>query len=439
MASKDLSLKSFKDVEFGYKLKLSYFVASIIPMVVMTYLYVEYIAPQLGQDGKSATATVIAALLVLSIFLSVMGLMMSNRAAGESIATLKAINNRMDSLLDLTKNFRESFFVDVLLDSIANSAKNILNSEASSILLYDDSGNLRFAHTTGKKAAELKGMIVRPGEGITGWVAMEGKPLLVNDVKDDPRFAGRFDSGSGFSTRSIICVPLVIEGTNIGIIEVVNKLGDEPYTEMDMKILHSLADHAALSIQRSKNYENSHSDFIQVTEILIAAMDFHVPEKKGHARRVARYSVKLAKALGLNDEEQKNIYFGALLHDIGLLKYNQDDYWGLKEFKMHPTLGYEMVRSVSMWQAIAPMVYSHHERYDGEGYPRGLSGQDIPLGARIISVAEVLDTLVSSSSYKPPVAFSEAVAELKNNVGTQFDPNVVEMLAGTFRREDIME
>ncbi|HEX9860335.1 MAG TPA: GAF domain-containing protein, partial [Nitrospirota bacterium] len=179
MASKDLSLKSFKDVEFGYKLKLSYFVASIIPMVVMTYLYVEYIAPQLGQDGKSATATVIAALLVLSIFLSVMGLMMSNRAAGESIATLKAINNRMDSLLDLTKNFRESFFVDVLLDSIANSAKNILNSEASSILLYDDSGNLRFAHTTGKKAAELKGMIVRPGEGITGWVAMEGKPLLV--------------------------------------------------------------------------------------------------------------------------------------------------------------------------------------------------------------------------------------------------------------------
>lgn len=440
MVSKGISVKPLKDIEIGYKLKLSYFVASIIPILVMTYLYLEYIAPELDREhGSGMTAAVIAVLLILSIMLSLLGLMMSNRAAGESIATLKAINNRMDNLLDLTKNFRESFFVDVLLDSIASSAKNILNAEASSILLYDESGNLRFAHTTGRRAEELKGMVVKPGEGITGWVALEGKAIVVNDVSADPRFAERFDQDTGFGTKSIVCVPLIIDGRNIGIIEVVNKLDDKPFNDMDLKILYSLADHAALSIQRSKTYENSHSDFIQVTEILIAAMDFHVPEKKGHSRRVSRYSVKLAKAIGLNDDEQKNIYFGALLHDIGLLKYNQDDYWGMKEFKMHPTLGYDMVKTISMWQPIAPLVFSHHERFDGEGYPRGLAGQDIPLGARIIAVAEVFDTLVSARSYKPAITFTEAVAELKANAGTQFDPGIVDMLAATFRKEDIMD
>lgn len=438
MAKTREAVKSYADVGISHKLKISYFVASIIPILVMTYLYIEYISPEVDKKGESVVAVVIALLLLLTIFLSVMGLLMSNRAASESINTLKMLNSRMDTLLDLTKNFRESFYVDVLLDSIANSAKQILGAQASSILLFDESGNLRFEHTTGEMAGELKGRIVRPGEGITGWAALEGKPVIVNDASKDPRFAGKFDEGLGYKTKSIVCVPLIIDGANIGIIEVVNKKEDD-FTEQDLKILYSLADHAALSIQRSKSYENTHSDFIQITEILINAMDFHVPEKKGHARRVARYAIKLAKALGLNDEEQKNIYFGALLHDIGLLKYNQDDYWGMKEFKMHPTLGYDMIKTVSMWQPMASFVFSHHERYDGGGYPRGLSGQDIPLGARIIAVAEVFDTLVSPRSYKPPISFSEAIAELRANSATQFDPHVVEMFAQTIKKEDLAE
>jgi len=439
MAKKKGPLKSLDEIGIGHKLKLAYFVASIIPIALMTYLYLDYISPQVFKEGQSVTAIIIGVMLVLAIVLSVMGLLMSSKAANESIGTLKKLNSRMDSLLDLTKTFRESYFVDVLLDSVATSATQILGAEASSILLYDESGNLRFEYITGKGAEALKGQIVVPGEGITGWVALEGKAVMVNDVLNDPRFAGKFDQTSGFVTRSILCVPLVIDGKTIGTLEVLNKVGGEPFTEQDQKILYSLADHAAVSIQRSKSYESSHSDFIQVTEILMVAMDYHVPEKKGHARRVARYSVKLAKALGLNDEEQKRIYFGALLHDIGLLKYNQDDYWGLKKFELHPTLGYEMIKPISLWQPVAHFVLSHHERYDGTGYPRGIAGQDIPLGARIIAVAEVFDTLVSARSYKPAVSFAEATAELKNHAGAQFDPHVVDLFIANFKKEDVME
>ena len=440
MAKRESAVKSLEETGIGHRLKLSYFIASVIPIIVMTYLYLTYIAPgSEAKEGGEYVPVVIAVLLVLTIFLSVMGLIMTNKAAGESIGALRKLNNRMDSLLDLTKNFRESFFVDVLLDSVANSATQILNAEASSILLYDETGSLRFEYLTGKRGGAIKGKAVKPGEGITGWVAQEWKPVIVNDVRKDPRFSDKYDGETGFETKSMVCVPLVMDGRNIGILEVLNKKDGESFTEQDMKILFSLADHAALSIHRTKSNEASHSDFVQVTEILMSAMDYHIPEKKGHARRVARYAVKIAKDMGLGEEEQKRIYFGALLHDIGLLKYNQDDYWGLKKFELHPSLGYDMVKSVTIWQPVAPFVMSHHERFDGSGYPRGISGQEIPLGARIIAVAEVFDTLASARSYKPAMSFPEAVGEIRNNSGTQFDPNVVEVFAAGFRKEDVVE
>ncbi len=421
------------------KLKLSYFVASIIPLAVMTYLYLSYISPEMRGRGGLGVSSMIGVLLLLTIFLSVMGLVLTNRAAGESINTLKKLNNRMDALIDLTKSFREGFYVDVLLDSIASSAAKLLNAEASSILLYDDGGALKFVHLFGKGSGVLKGRQVIIGEGITGWVAREGTPVLVNDVHSDPRFSGKYDKETGFKTRSMLCVPLKLEGKIIGILEVLNKKDGEEFSEQDAKILFSLADHAALSIYRTKSNEASHSDFIQVTEILLSAMDYHIPEQKGHARRVARYSVKLAKDMGLNEGEQKKIYFGALLHDIGLLKFGKDEHWGMQKFELHPSLGYDMIKAISIWGPTASLVLSHHERYDGNGYPRGISGTEIPLGARIIGVAEAFDAMISAKSYKPAKSFEEALSELKTNSGTQFDPTVVDVFAANFKKEDVME
>lgn len=438
MAKRGSALKSVDEVGISKKLKISYFVASIIPLVVMTYLYLDYISPQ-TQKQDPLIPIIIAVMLVLTILLSVLGLVMISRTANESIGTLRKLNTRMDSLLDLTKNFREGFYVDVLLDSIANSATQLLNAEASSVLLYDQSGALRFEYLTGSGVYPLKGKAVNPGEGIIGWVAREGKPVVVNDAKADSRFSDRLDKETGFKTRSVACVPLVLDGKSIGLLEVMNKKDGELFTEQDQKILFSLADHAALSIHRAKTSESSHSDFVHVTEILMSAMDHHIPEKKGHARRVARYAVKIAKDLGLDEDEQKRVYFGALLHDIGFLKYNLDDYSGHKKFELHPTLGYDMIKAVSLWQPVAPLVLSHHERFDGGGYPRGISGTEIPLGARIISVAEVFDTLVSAGTYKPAVGFQAALEEIKKSAGTQLDPKVAESFISNFRKEDIVE
>ena len=439
MSLKKPAVQSVQELGISYKLKVSYFVVSIIPIVVMTYLYVSYVMPALEKEGQSDISLVVAGMLVMTIFLSVLGLVLITRAARESINSLAKLNGRMDSLLDLTRGFREGVYVDVLMDTIANSAAQILDAEACAILLHDDSGALRFEYLTDGKASLLKGKAVGPGEGMIGRAAMEGRPVIMNAKAEAPRHKPRPGDATFLNAHSFVSVPLLIEGRKTGAIVVLNKQGDEPFSEHDQKILFSLADHAAVSIQRARGLEASHSDFIQITEILMSAMDHHIPELRGHARRVASYALRLAKEMGLNEEDQKGVYLGAMLHDIGLLKYSQDDYWGMKKFDLHPKLGYDMIKAVSVWRGVAPAVYSHHERFDGTGYPRGIAGQDIPLEARIIAVAEVFDAMVSSRSYKAPLGFDAAVTELKLNSGTQFDPAVVEAFARGFKKEDVMQ
>ena len=122
MARKKSAVQPLQETGISHKLKVSFFIASIVPLAVMTYLYLNYVAPAAEKEGNTAIA-VIGTLLLFTVILSVLGLVLTGRAANESINSLKRLNLRMDSLLDVTKNFRESFYIDVLLDSIASSAE----------------------------------------------------------------------------------------------------------------------------------------------------------------------------------------------------------------------------------------------------------------------------------------------------------------------------
>jgi putative nucleotidyltransferase with HDIG domain len=186
-------------------------------------------------------------------------------------------------------------------------------------------------------------------------------------------------------------------------------------------------------------YEEMKNDFVHVTDILVTSMDNYMPEKKGHARRVARYSIKLAKGLGLTEEDIRKIYFGALLHDIGLLKMDLQEYQDKEKFKLHPTLGADMVRDITQWKDVTSIIRDHHERYDGKGYPAGLSGQEISLGARVIGLAEAFDVMTSRKSYKPSMKFSEVSEEIRTLAGYQFDPQVAQVFMNTFRVEDVFD
>jgi putative nucleotidyltransferase with HDIG domain len=164
-----------------------------------------------------------------------------------------------------------------------------------------------------------------------------------------------------------------------------------------------------------------------------------------HSAAVARYARAMAIALGRPSEEQELAHTAGLLHDIGKFAFPDsillaeqpltDEQWEL--VKRHPADGAAIVRRVDGYGPIADIVHSHHERWDGAGYPRNLAGEEIPLPARLISVADAYDVLTARDSYRRPVSAEEAVAELHRAAGSQFDPNVVETFASLLASKDL--
>lgn len=170
-------------------------------------------------------------------------------------------------------------------------------------------------------------------------------------------------------------------------------------------------------------------------EALLAALDTRDTETEGHSERVAAYTMMMAEKLDLTPEELTSIERGALLHDIGKIGVPDsilykpgplnDQEWEV--MKQHPIDGYRMCMKVELLQPAAPIVLHHHERWDGKGYPHGLSGEQIPLGARLFAIADTLDAITSDRPYRKAQSFEKACEEIEQCSGKQFDPTIVEI------------
>ncbi len=165
------------------------------------------------------------------------------------------------------------------------------------------------------------------------------------------------------------------------------------------------------------------------------ALDLRDEETQGHSKRVTAYTIELGRALGLNADKLKLIARGAFLHDLGkiatpdaiLLKPGRLDDEEMAVMQEHCARGYEIVCKIPFLSDAAEIVYAHHERFDGKGYPRGLSGEAIPLGARIFAVADTLDAMTSDRPYRKGTSFAAAMEEIAQCAGGQFDPKIVEV------------
>jgi len=142
--------------------------------------------------------------------------------------------------------------------------------------------------------------------------------------------------------------------------------------------------------------------------------------------------------MGLSEIDLKNLHYGCLFHDIGLLKMNISEHQDERKYTQHPQLGYDMIRSVSLWREAAELILNHHERYDGTGYPLARKGEEIPLGARILSVANTFDVLTSKHSYRKRLGYTPALREIEANSGSQFDPIVVKAFKASIKDTDLI-
>jgi putative nucleotidyltransferase with HDIG domain len=170
-------------------------------------------------------------------------------------------------------------------------------------------------------------------------------------------------------------------------------------------------------------------------DALARALDHRDQSTSGHSRRVADLTVAVARAAGVEKSALEDIEHGALLHDIGKLRIPDSILWkpaALDEsewitMKKHPAYGYEILRDLEFLNGAADIVLSHHEKFDGSGYPRCLRGEQIPLGARIFCIVDAVDAMIYKRPYNQPVTFLEAAAEIRRCAGTHFDPSLIEI------------
>lgn len=182
-------------------------------------------------------------------------------------------------------------------------------------------------------------------------------------------------------------------------------------------------------------YDELKAAYIGTMESLRLAVDAKDSYTKNHSDRVSYYSLLIAKRLGLPEDEINIIRDGGLFHDIGKIgipdailqktsKLTDEEY---SDIKNHPSIGAHILAPAKIFEKIIPMVKHHHERYDGRGYPSGLAGEDIPLYARIVTIADSFDAMTSDRSYRPRFTLYKALEELERCKGTQFDPALVEL------------
>ncbi len=234
---------------------------------------------------------------------------------------------------------------------------------------------------------------------------------------------------------SALFAPIKTNNINTYLIAVYKLTTNQIFTEGQRKTVLTIADRAGAHIENLQlvlKMQSTFSETIQGFALAIEAKDRYTI---GHSERVAKLALALCKGLGMSDEETGRIFQAALLHDIGKIgiryeELNKPEKLTPKEyemFKLHPVIGRKILQPITFLQDILPDIYYHHEQYDGSGYPEGLRGEEIPIGARILAIADTYDAMTSDRPYRPALSHEVAIEELKRCSGTQFDPKLVEV------------
>jgi HD-GYP domain-containing protein (c-di-GMP phosphodiesterase class II) len=317
------------------------------------------------------------------------------------------------------------------------AATELMKAEVGSLLLIDEETNrLYFEVALGDKEETVKTFHLEMGEGIAGWVAQHGEPLIVPDAQSDPRFFSKVDKKSKFITRNVICVPVKVKEKTIGVLEAINKLDGGTFTKEDLAIFQSLADQVAVALDNARLLAEIEGLFFQTAESLADAIEKRDPYTGGHTKRVTTYSLVIGEKLKLGPDDMRWLKLAAILHDIGKIgvedailrktdKLDEEEY---NQMKKHTLMGAEIIGHIKQLHGIIPGLKYHHEKVDGKGYPEGLANGYIPLIAKIVAVADTYDAMTSDRPYRKALTRDVAFGELRKCVGTQFDKELVDTL-----------
>jgi len=354
-------------------------------------------------------------------------------------AYIRAIRERerlelMMSLSEVAQQIATSLELEEVLQRILHVALQQARADKVSIMLVDQSTSpprLRLVAAEGL-SPDLLSIEVPVGEGIAGQVVITGAPLLIN-AQTIHQFSpsALHYQGAG----SALCLPLKVGNRVVGVLNLTRLTSDRPFSESDIRLYLVLAAQAALAIENAQLHQKIREGYIAALASFCKFAETLMPYRQGHSIRVGIYAKRLAEVVGLDKQEAEQLRIAALMQDLGLLKVPKevlmkperltDEEWQL--VKQHPIWSLEMVDPPAiLTETVEAAVRHHHERFDGNGYPDGLKGEQIPLPARLLAVADTFDALCSERPYRPAYSTEQALEEMRKVAGSQLDPDLTD-------------
>ncbi|MFH1452457.1 MAG: HD domain-containing phosphohydrolase [Armatimonadota bacterium] len=344
-------------------------------------------------------------------------------------------SQKLLSLIEITRSMGATARLDELLELIVTKARDTLNTKISFLMLIKER-ELVVAYSLGLSELTKNLFKSKLGEGVLGASAVKNQIVNIN-IKDNPDETGIFFNAFE-RIKNMLCVPLKSPQDKklIGLLGVANLLVEDKFTEDHSSYLYTLATDASIFVKNKLLFEELEKSYIEMIQALAQAVEARDPYTYGHIDRVKNISLLIAKRLGANQAQLELIKTGAVLHDLG--KIGTPDNILLKPgaltddernvMQQHVTNSTNILRDISsLHPKVLDIVKHHHERYDGEGYPDRLKGDDIPVESQIVAIADTFDAMTSDRPYRKGMPHEKAVALLKEAAGTQFNPKLVDI------------
>lgn len=343
---------------------------------------------------------------------------------------LKKSKDQLSVLYQISRTISSTLKLDDILQTILDFSIKISGADRGSIMLLDKKKRIFFIKIPYSKSEKnIDKITFSENENTIGWVVKNKKFLYIEDLENDKHF-----SKIKIILRQIkqlLIIPIIVEDKVKGVINLENT-SLNPDT---IDLLMSFSEGAAVAINNARLYQKIQDSYFEIAKALSQAIEAKDPYTHGHSARVVEYTVLIAQKLDLQEEEKELLKYAAMLHDIGkigvrgIVLNNPKGLTGEEydEIKKHPLVGESIIKPIELLQPIRPLIKHHHEWYNGKGYPDGLSGENIPLGARILAVADAYDAMKSDRPYRKALTEETAIQELKRGNGTQFEPKIVEV------------
>ncbi len=349
----------------------------------------------------------------------------------ESKKLLHNILNKVGSAVTSTRG------IDNLLELVLQTLITGVSSTSGAIFIFDENRNDLVMKVGYHMPRNLHEINVGSEKGLIGRVIELKKLEAVSNVSTNA--AAYFEFKNGMAKDSIMVAPLLCKDKVHGVLIVSDKLDHKPFDRDDIILLSNVTTQVAIAIDNFELNEDAEKTYLETITALAVAVEAKDAYSKGHLDRVADYAERLGKAMKLDDEMMKILRSGALLHDVGKIGVRDDilkkqgplTAEEQKEMEQHVIIGVNIIKPIRHMSALCDLVRYHQELYDGNGYPDGLKGEEIPLSARILKVCDAYDAMTTDRPYRKGMSKESAKKELLAKSGIDFDPVVVEKFVKT--------